>query len=220
MPTGTMQSSQKRAAALRETWITRRKYTHTNETDAVVRKAYHFWITYGNRKTIPGAAKKLGWPQYAVTHRARDLGISRTKERPWTAAEEAILEDWSWLSVTRIARRLKDAGFKRGEAAVRKKLDRMQLRNSLDGWYVRELADIMGVPKSKVSTWIKHGMLGAKGTGISTGKYEKVFITSKDVRQFILNYPEEVELTRVDKFWLLGVLCPNDLCRAWRKEAA
>jgi hypothetical protein len=39
------------------------------------------------------------------------------------------------------------------------------------------------------------------------------WITIASVRRFILRYPEEVDLARVEKFWFLDVLTGGKVCR-------
>ena len=220
MSNTSVQALKNRSTGLIESWNSRRKYTHTDESDTLIRQAYHRWIEYGNRRSIPGVAAKLGWPKYVITKRGRELGLARTKEKPWTPTEEAILEDWGWMSVPRIARRVREAGYKRSETAIHLKMKRMKIKGNLDGWCMRGLSQALGVDDKKIAVWIKRGFLKAKDTGVVVGKNEKVFVASKDVRHFILDHPDEIELARIDKFWLLSVLCPNELCRDWRAEAA
>ena len=82
----------KRTDGIRRQWNERRKYRHTEATDAAIRHAYHLWYDFGNKKAIQNAADKIGWPKWVLTHRAKDIGLARTKETPWTRGEEALLE--------------------------------------------------------------------------------------------------------------------------------
>lgn len=211
---------QKRAAAIREQWDTRRKYRHTEETDAVIRRAWHLFYEYANKKAVAAAAKQLGWPKHALTQRAKNLGLARVKEKPWTPAEEELLERWAWMSDPRIAGKFRQSGFHRTETAIHLKAKRLKLKSTLDGWGMRQLAKLFGVDDHKISVWSRRGMLKTHRTGITVGQNEKLFIHRDEVRRFILNHPDEVDLAKCEKFWLLDIVSGGKLCEEFRKEAA
>ena len=76
----------------------RRKYVFTDQIDQVIREIY---INHRDAKTRPGIrllAKKAGMPHWALKRRARELGLARTKELPWSEAELGILARYAWMS--------------------------------------------------------------------------------------------------------------------------
>jgi hypothetical protein len=74
------------------------------------------------RPSIPLLAKKVGMPHWALKKRARELGLARTKERPWTDRELEILARYAWMSDERIRLKLKAAGYARSATAIHLKL--------------------------------------------------------------------------------------------------
>ena len=65
----------------------RRKYVFTDQIDQLIREIY---LNHRDAKTRPGIrllAKKVGMPHWALKKRARELGLARTKELPWSEAE-------------------------------------------------------------------------------------------------------------------------------------
>ena len=50
-------------------------------------------------------------PHWALKKRARELGLARTKELPWSERELEILARYAWMSDERIRLKLKAAGL-------------------------------------------------------------------------------------------------------------
>ena len=91
----------------------RRKYVFTDQIDQLIREIY---LNHRDAKTRPGIrllAKKVGMPHWALKKRARELGLARTKELPWSEPELAILARYAWMSDERIRLKLKAAGYSR-----------------------------------------------------------------------------------------------------------
>jgi len=91
----------------------RRKYIFTDQIDQLIRESY---LNHRDAKRgfgIRPLAKKVGMPHWALKKRARELGLARTKERPWSEPELAILSRYAWLSDERIRLKLKAAGCTR-----------------------------------------------------------------------------------------------------------
>jgi hypothetical protein len=70
-------------------------------------------------------AKKVGIPHWALKKRARDLGLARTKEQPWSEPELTILERYARMSDERIRLKLKAAGYSRSTTGIHLKLRRI-----------------------------------------------------------------------------------------------
>ncbi len=56
-------------------------------------------------------AEQVGIPHWALKKRARELGLGRAKEKPWSEPELAILARYAWMSDERIRLKLKTAGY-------------------------------------------------------------------------------------------------------------
>ena len=91
----------------------RRKYVLTARLDARIRDIY---LIHPGAKTRPGIrqlADQVGIPHWVLKKRARELGLARTKELPWSEPELAILARYAWMSDERICLKLKSAGYLR-----------------------------------------------------------------------------------------------------------
>lgn len=89
----------------------RRKYIFTDHTDQLVREAYLSPRHAKGISSIHLLAKRLGMPHWTVKKRARELGVARTKELPWSEPELATLSRYAWMSDERIRVKLKAAGY-------------------------------------------------------------------------------------------------------------
>ena len=107
----------------------RRKYVFTDQIDQLIREVYPIPRGAKTRPSIPLLAKKVGTPHWALKKRARELGLARTKERPWTDPELEILTRHAWMSDERIRLKLKAAGCARSATAIHLKLRRMQFKS-------------------------------------------------------------------------------------------
>jgi hypothetical protein len=101
--------------------------------------------------------------------RARELGLSRTKELPWNEAELAILSRYAWMSDERIRLKLKAAGYARAVTAVHLKLKRMRFKHDGSFYSANGLAQTLGIDPHAVTRWIKSGHLKAKFRGTERG---------------------------------------------------
>jgi len=91
----------------------RRKYVFTDQIDQLIRAVY---LNHRDGKTrfgIRPLANKVGMSHWALKKRARELGLARTKELPWSEAELGILSRYAWMSDERIRLKLKAAGYSR-----------------------------------------------------------------------------------------------------------
>jgi hypothetical protein len=191
----------------------KRKYIPSITIDTIIRNAY-FKQRQGDRNALKIAGRQIGWSRSAVSKRGAELGVTRIKESPWTTAEEEILERFGYLAPTGIQRRLAAAGFRRSVAAIQVKSNRFRIKRNLDGYSACALADAFGVDVHKVLVWIRRGLLRAERRGTDRTAAQggdTWWIPNRDVRRFILRSPEEVDLARVEKIWLLDLLTGGKL---------
>src|SRR5271157_2945182 len=76
----------------------RRKYVFTDQVDQLIREIYLNHRDAKSRPGIPLLAKRVGMPHWALKKRARELGLARTKELPWSKRELEILARYAWMS--------------------------------------------------------------------------------------------------------------------------
>jgi hypothetical protein len=76
------------------------------------------------------------------------------------------------------------------------------------------LADALGVDVKKVLRWIHRGILRAERRGTERLPQQGGdiwWIPDASVRKFILNFPGEIDLARVEKIWFLNLLTNGKL---------
>lgn len=157
-------------------------------------------------KRIDEICKALGvFPRWAIKKRARELGLSRTKEPEWTRREETFLARWlPHRSLEWIAKKLK-----RTITAISLKAKRLNIKKSGSGYTARAVAFGLGVDDHKVTRWIQNGLLLAtrretRRIGGQNGDYW--FIDPSDLRDFIKENPDEISIRAVDKRFLIRIL--------------
>lgn len=112
-------------------------------------------------------------------------------------------------------RKLAEAGFARSVTAIQVKVNRNRIKSNLEGYSACQLADALGVEAKKVVRWIQQGVLKAERRG--TGRLPQQggdtwWISDASVRRFVLRYPGEIDLARVEKIWFLSLLTNGKLC--------
>lgn len=186
------------------------KYKPTPEIDSLIRELWQ-GSAY-QRKAALVVAKRTGWPTWAVSKRAMVLGVARVtpKEPAWSAAEIDILERFAWMHPRGIRKELQDQlGTKRTCVAIVLKRKRLKLLASLDGYSATNLAGLFGIDSHKVTRWIKFGWLKAERRGSDRGLTQggdTWWITHADVRRFVLGHPDEIDLAKAEKLWIMDVL--------------
>jgi hypothetical protein len=184
----------------------RRKYVFTDQVDQLIRAVYLNRRDGKTRFGIRPLAKKVGMPHWALKKRARELGVTRTKELPWSEAELGILSRFAWMSDERIRLKLKAAGYSRTVTGIHLKLKRMRFKRDGSFYSAYSLAQALGIDFHAVTRWIKSGHLKAKFRGTSRGPQQNgdsYLIQEKDVRRFILEHPTDIDLRKVDQLWFL-----------------
>jgi hypothetical protein len=187
----------------------RRKYVFTAQLDESIRRIYLVQPGAKTRQTIRQLAERVGIQPWALKKRARELGLARTKETPWSEAELAILERYAWMSDERIRLKLKSAGYMRSATAIHVKLRRMRFKSDPSFYSGKGLADALGIDSHIVTRWIKAGHLRAqlRGTKRTERQGGDIYlIREKDVRRFILQHPTEIDLRKVDQLWFLDLI--------------
>ncbi len=194
----------------------RRKYVFTDQIDRLIRERYHNRQNERTRFNVRALAKKVGVPHWALKKRARELGLARTKELPWSEAELAILSRYAWMSDERIRLKLKAVGYTRTVTGIHLKLKRMRFKHDSSFYSACSLAQALGIDPHAVTRWIKSGHLKAKFRGTARGPRQNgdsYVIQEKDVRRFILEHPTDIDLRKVDQLWFLDLIT-NGLVRA------
>jgi len=194
----------------------RRKYIFTDQIDQLIREIYLSQRDARTRMGIRPLARKVGMPHWALKKRARELGLARTKELPWSEPELAILARYAWMSDERIRLKLKAAGYARTVTAIHLKLKRMKFKQDGSFYSAYSLAQALGIDPHAVTRWIKGGHLKAKLRGTARTPQQNgdsYMIQERDIRRFILDHPTDIDLRKVDQLWFLNLIT-NGLVRA------
>lgn len=190
------------------------KYRPTAETDELIRQAYRRFRS-GDRYALKSASAAIGWPRGVVCKRGAELGLARTKERPWSEGELQLLKTFGHLAPSGLQSKLGEAGFRRSIAAIQVKIHRDRIKSNLEGYSACGLADAMGVDVKKILRWIRDGCLKAERRGterVPQQGGDMWWITDRSVRGFVLRHPEEVDLAKVEKIWFLNLVTRGKLC--------
>jgi hypothetical protein len=184
----------------------RRRYVFTNQIDQLIREIYFSRRDARKRPGIRLLSKKVGLPHWALKKRARELGLARTKELPWSERELEVLARYAWMSDERIRLKLKAAGYTRTVTGIHLKLKRMKFKHDGSFYSANGLVQALGIDSHAVTRWIKSGHLKAKLRGTARTEQQNgdiYLIREKDVRCFILKHPTDIDLRKVDQLWFL-----------------
>lgn len=186
-----------------------KKWLPTPEIDAVIRRLYTERVGLDRTPHVRIFAEKIGWPAWAVSKRGRELGLTRTKEAPWSEPELELLNHHSWMTDERIRLKLKAAGFTRTATAIHLKLTRTRAKQGGEYYSANGLASLFGCDRHCIGRWISKGYLKARPRGTErteTQGGDVWLIRHRDVRQFIAEHPMEFDLRKVDQLWFIDLL--------------
>lgn len=191
----------------------KRKYHFTAKLDRRLQEIYEArrGRSYDRLPEMKALASEVGYPAWVLRKRARDLGLTRIKEQPWSERELSIVKTWAHLTPNRIAVKLRASGFERTETAVRICRKRMKLDMNNHGQYsASQVAYGFGIDPHFVVHWIKEGKLAAtnKGTSRKPSKQggDQYIISRADVRNFCFAHPMAFDLGKVDQMWFMHVM--------------
>lgn len=189
----------------------RRRYTWEPWQDELLRRTYT-----GTPGDGPRLAAQLRRPRHAILQRAQRLGLSKGS-RPWTPQEETYLRRWiGRRSLTDIARHLR-----RSRTAVQLKGKRLHVSQyglGSPGYTARAVARQFAVDVKVVTHWIQQGMLQAQRRETARTPQQggdAWLITETALRDFVLAYPEKIDLRRLEpvKDWFLDLVTDGAMTR-------
>jgi len=182
------------------------KYQFTSEMDQEIH--YTYSINTDNKPRVINLAKKFYMPRWAIYQRALKIGavtLSHQKT-PWTVEEIRILEKYAGYEPQTIRKKLSKAGFTRSIASIVLKRKRMRLLSNLDGMSACLCADALGVDLHWVLNYIRQGLLKAKVIRRDSEGKVNYHIKEKDLRQFIIDNPELIDLRKVEKYYFIELV--------------
>ncbi len=175
------------------------KYARTREKNQVLRDRYDGTVKYRAREI----AQSLGWPTWVVKKRAAAIGLTQPVERhDWSAEEIEFLRRHAGKRTANwIAKQLH-----RSMTSVVLKFKRLKIsRKFNDGYTLRRLEACFGCDHKIIQTWIQSGKLQAQRRATERS-LDAWYTTDLDVLRFILRYPQEFRLHKVDQPWFMGLI--------------
>ncbi len=189
------------------------KYIFTPFMDAQIRAIYREGTT--GKGEVRDLAKRLNLPRWRISRRARDLGVVEThiKEPEWCEKELDILKRSAHLCPERIQHNLKKAGFSRSTSGIFIKRKRMRFIQNLEGYSASAVAECFGLDVKAITRWIEYGYLkasrrGTLRTALQGG--DMWYIKEKAIREFIIANVGQIDIRKVDKYWLVDILTKGE----------
>lgn len=183
----------------------RQRHTASPELDQKIREEWQ-QLEAGKKGAVNELADKLSVPRWWLTKRLTVLGLTirHKKEPPWTAAEDALMLKAPLHIPDKAAKMFREHGFSRSPTAIMVRAKRLNLsrRATRQELSAQKAALILGVDDKFVTARILSGDLPA------TKREDKRRIQQggsswdikpADLRQWILDNAEIVDLRKVDK---------------------
>lgn len=182
------------------------KYSFTPEMDREIQ--YMYSINTDSKPRVLNLAKRFSMPRWAVYQRALKIGAvnSSYQKRPWEDEEIKILEKNAQYEPLTIKKRLAKAGYERSMASIVLKRKRMRMLSNLEGVSASLCAEFLGVDLHWVLNYIRQGLLKAEMIRQDREGKANYFIREKDLRRFIVNNPDLVDLRKVEKYYFIELV--------------
>lgn len=158
-------------------------------------------------------ADSWGLPRWWVTKRAIQLQLvmPHKKEPPWTAAEVALMSRVPLHNPDKCAEIFREHGFRRSPTSIVVKAKRLNLsrRATREELSATKAAKLLGVDGKTMTRWILEWELPA------TKRADKRLpqqggsswdIKPADLRRFIIDYLEHIDLRKVEKFAFVDLI--------------
>ncbi|MGR9252723.1 hypothetical protein [Rhizobium leguminosarum] len=173
------------------------------------------WQQLDGRKKgeVNALADKLGVPRWWLSGRARTLGltIAHKREPPWTAAEDALMARVPLHQPDKCAEIFREHGFARSPTAIVVRAKRINLsrRAAREELSAVRAAKILGVDSKFITRLILDGELPAqKRADLRRAQQggSAWDIKPTDLRRFIIDRLELIDLRKVDKFEFVALI--------------
>ena len=180
-----------------------KKWTWNDAEDAFLRRMYDSAIR-GRSQEI---ANRLRRPRWVVNRRAVALGLSRPKDRPWSAEDRDYME----ANYHRSAMKVMAKRLGRSPTAIKLKAKRLGLRKYDEGYTASSLAEALGVDPHWVLSRIRSGRLRAAPRRTDRKPEQggdSWLITDDALLDFLREHSYEVDLHKVDSLWFMDLIGP------------
>lgn len=127
-------------------------------------------------------------------------------KKKWNDEEITILKRNAHYAPLTVKKRLDKAGFQRSIAGIVLKRKRMRFFSNLEGMSACLCAEFLGVDVHWVLKHIKSGLLKAEKIRRDSQGKLNYYIKEKNLRKFILNNPELIDLRKVEKYYFIELV--------------
>ena len=182
--------------------------------DAKIREA---WPGLTAKGAVQRFADSIGVDRWVISRRATALGLTkahRRKEPNWTAAEDELMRKVPLHDASKASDIFKQHGFSRSATAIIVHAKRIGLsRRRSDVLSARGAAKTLGVDEKWITSRCIDGDLTAEKRGtarlVQQGG-DTWAIRPEDLRRFIVDHLEEIDIRKVDKFAFVDLLISAD----------
>lgn len=182
------------------------KYVFTPEMDREILNTYA--INTDSKPRVINLAKKFQMPRWAIYQRALKIGAvqSSHQKKAWADKEIRILEKHARYAPQTIKKELEKAGYQRSIASIVLKRKRMRFLSNLEGMSASLCAEFLGVDLHWVLNYIRQGLLKAEMIRHDREGKTNYYILEKDIRRFIINNPDLIDLRKVEKYYFIELV--------------
>jgi len=182
------------------------KYVFTPEMD--IELLYTYSINTDSKPRLLNLARKFNMPRWALYQRALKIGAVRSshQKKKWENEEINLLEKYARYEPLTIRKRLAKAGFQRSIASIVLKRKRMRLLSNSEGMSACLCAQFLGIDLHRVLHHIKSNLLKAETIRCDREGKANYYIREKDLRSFIINNPDAIDLRKVEKYYFIELL--------------
>lgn len=144
-------------------------------------------------------SKRFNVPRHTIHDWAEMLGVHQKRKKHWKEEELSYLKSaWGGTSISGIAKKLN-----RSIGSVRQRAAHLGLsRIDNDKLNLIELREAFRCGDRTLAQWIERGWL--KGT--QNGKHGVWQFSDKQIRDFIVRHPDQVNQHKVDWLWVVDIL--------------
>ena len=179
----------------------RKKWFFTEAQDELIRKHYDPRV----QGRVTDISEKLKMPRWVVSRRAKALGLicARTRKE-WTKEEDDLLRESAGEKPVELIR--KELG--RSRNSVINRIKRLGLSRAVVycGYTLRELEQCFGIGHHAIERWVAKGYMKKR-----LNDRNEWNISDTTILNFIICFPAEYDLRRVDQVWFKGLISDVDL---------
>lgn len=164
---------------------------------------------------VAALAKSVKLPRWKITRYALSQGwIAKQPWAPiWSDQETELLQKLARYSPQVIQRKMAEKGIRRSVNGIVIKMKRMKMAQNIPGHSSRDVARCLGVDDHFVTAAIRRGRLKATRRGTARTECQggdMWYILDHNLRKYVLEYLNEIDIRKVDKYWFVDLIASED----------